>query len=541
MMMDPESLDPARPAIESGGPPARIADAEGTMDQAPLVYALVHALDRAITGEMVFRTKAGTAHAVTFFEGAPVRVEPGAMGDLVGEDLVAMDHLREEALLLGLAEAQKSRRRLGELLVRAGAVDPRALTETLTLQTSRRLADLANLPPDTSFSLYFSARAEPEPFAPWAPLDTLIAAIRAWTDRSRLHGTLRWLAGKNLHLSPDANMDGVMLTSREQAAVALMKAGAPSLKALYAEVGKGLSSLLYMLAVTRQFSFSSEKGAPMGRRKASDLVRDAVQVAVPIAPVIAPLPEQAPEPGAEAPEKLSVPPPPPDIGEPSVSAAAPRVAAIAPAPARRRVSVRLDPEEDVPKMVPVRVPAEVKPAPAPKPRTLPTPLPFAAVLPSPPAAPPQAVSKSTPPAARVGYSPGRVVLDQHEQTFYAAEMSEEFRRAEQASRRRDYETADRILRERCTDVDMAEPDYLALSAWVKANLTGDLNTPLNDLTFLLMSHQQCESALYYRGLLLAQTGKDKAALRDLVILVKKNPNHAGALAEIKAIRDAQKK
>ena len=51
---------------------------------------------------------------------------------------------------------------------------------------------------------------------------------------------------------------------------------------------------------------------------------DAVQIAVPISPVIAPAPEQAPEPGAEAPEKLSVPPP-PDIGEPSVSAPAPRV------------------------------------------------------------------------------------------------------------------------------------------------------------------------------------------------------------------------
>src|SRR5208282_4954357 len=104
----------------------------------------------------------------------------------------------------------------------------------LTLQTVRRLAQLANLPPESTFSLYFSARAEPEPFAPWAPLDTLLAAIRAWTDRSRLHGTLRWLAGKRLELSPDANLADVLLTSREQDAVALMQRDPPSLKALYA-------------------------------------------------------------------------------------------------------------------------------------------------------------------------------------------------------------------------------------------------------------------------------------------------------------------
>jgi hypothetical protein len=56
-----------------------------------------------------------------------------------------------------------------------------------------------------------------------------------------------------------------------------------------------------------------------------------------------------------------------------------------------------------------------------------------------------------------------------------------------------------------------------------------------------MAHNQCESGLYYRGLLLKRSGKEKAALRDFVILAKKNPTHVGALSEIKLLRDLVKK
>jgi len=565
--------------------PRRMADAEGTMQEAPLVYALVHALDRAITGEIVFRAPTGENHTVTFFEGAPVRVEPGREDDRIGDDLVALDHLREEALTLALVTARSSRRRMGEILVQAQAVEPKALVATLTMQTVRRLASLANLPDESTFGLYFSARAEPEPFAPWAPLDTLLATIRAWTDRSRLHGTLRWLAGKKLTLAKDSTIDGLLLTSREEAAVAMMRRDAPSLKTLYAEVGKGLSSLLYMLAVTRQFTFTSEKGGPMGRRASSDLVRDLVQVAVPIAPVIAPLPDPA---GEEAPDKLSVPPPAqpvaPQVAIPQAPAA-PSAAGPRPTPSpwgglpaggatpRRRISVRLDPEDDsgpvaparvvqpptlptpvaafAPTPVPAQPPAAPPPAPLPvyaaSPAAMPPPAPLPVSAARPPAPPPIVSpapaplrpSFSPPKFVDQGRPPGRIV--EAAPTIFSAQMSSEFRLADEASRRFDYDSADRILRENCTDQDMAEPDYQALSAWVKANLTGDDTVPLNDLTFLLMAHNQCESALYYRGLLLKRSGKEKAALRDFVILAKKNPTHVGALSEIKLLRDLVKK
>ncbi len=464
--------------IPDSNEPRRVPDAEGSMEHTPLVYALVHALDRTLTGKMVFRAPSGEANTITFFEGAPVRVEPGQEGDRIGEELVAMDHLREEDLALALAAASSSRRRLGELLVQAEAVDPETLTRALALQTAKRLALLANLPPESTFALYFSARAEPEPHAPWAPLDLLLATVRAWEDRTRLHGTLKWLANKRLRLDIEANLEGLMLTSREQAAVALMRKDAPSLKTLYATVGKGLSSLLYMLAVTRQFTFSVAKGSPMGRPKESSLIRDVVQVAVPIAPVIAPMP------GADD-----------DTDE--IPAASPEEASISPVAA----------PPPVPAPPPVAAPAPVRAPPRPS------------------FSPPKLAAEANAAAGTDGE---------------ASRLSFEFHLAEEAAKRSDFASADEILRERCTDEDAGEPDFQALAAWVKANLSGDPKTPLNDLTFLLMSHHACESALYYRGLLLLRTGKEKAALRDFVVLAKKNPAHVGALAEIKLLRESLK-
>ncbi len=440
------------------------------MEQAPLVYALVHALDRAITGEMVFRTPQATTHTVTFFQGAPVRVEPGLEGDRIGDDLIAMEHITDAALANALQRAKSSRRRLGELLVVVSAVEPPALTEALKLQTARRLALIANLPPESRFALHFSARVDPEPHAPWAPIDMLLATVRAWTDRTRMHGTLRWLQDRKLSLSPDAALESVMLTSRERAAVDLMKRDAPSLATLYETVGNGLSSLLYTLAVTRQFTFSAEHGAPMGRRQDTSADPSAPQVAAPIGPlsdIEALPPSQAP----------------------TAEVAAARVA---------------DPLKE-PKSAPSgsRASSDTRSAVRPVARR-----PFTAA-----------------PRPR---APG----------VHSPTMSAEFGRAAAAARAGVYETAERILLQRCTEEDAAEPDFQAFAAWVRANKNpGELAAALSDLTFLLMSHTACESALYYRGLLLKRSGKAKAALRDFVVLTKANPSHTEALAELKALRE----
>jgi hypothetical protein len=225
----------------------------------------------------------------------------------------------------------------------------------------------------------------------------------------------------------------------------------------------------------------------MGRPKESSLIRDVVQVAVPIAPVISPMPETGD-----------------DTDEiPAVANASPPVEIPSP--------LRTEPLASAPPApLPVSPPAKVRAPPRP--------------------------SFSPPKLVETGAPPTPIAVTPHA----APGPSLDFRLADEAAKRHDYATADEILRERCTDEDASEPDFQALAAWVKANLTGDLKTPLNDLTFLLMAHHSCESALYYRGLLLKRTGKEKAALRDFVVLAKKNPSHVGALVEIKLLREGGK-
>jgi len=121
-------------------------------------------------------------------------------------------------------------------------------------------------------------------------------------------------------------------------------------------------------------------------------------------------------------------------------------------------------------------------------------------------------------------------------------LSSEFRLAEQAVHVCDWETAERILQERCSDEDMAEPRYQALQVWVRANLHHpDVAISINDLTVILMGQPECEDALYYRGLLNKRIDREKAALRDFVTVAKLNAGHMGALTEIKLLRDAGKR
>lgn len=121
-------------------------------------------------------------------------------------------------------------------------------------------------------------------------------------------------------------------------------------------------------------------------------------------------------------------------------------------------------------------------------------------------------------------------------------LSSEFRLAEQAVHVCDWETAERILQERCSDEDMAEPLYQALQVWVRANLHHpDVAISINDLTVILMGQPECEDALYYRGLLNKRIDREKAALRDFVTVAKLNAGHMGALTEIKLLRDAGKR
>jgi Flp pilus assembly protein TadD len=103
--------------------------------------------------------------------------------------------------------------------------------------------------------------------------------------------------------------------------------------------------------------------------------------------------------------------------------------------------------------------------------------------------------------------------------------------------RGDFAGADQILRERLPAAQR-DGEIQAVAAWIQANVDGRGEAAAAKLTAILEATPNAEHALYYRGLVHNLAGDTRAALRDFVAVARLNPRHAGALMEIKRLREA---
>jgi hypothetical protein len=505
---------------------SRSPDAQGTLGATPLVYVLVHVLDRRFSGTLtVHREDQGPALLV-LDDGAVVRVdgyEP-APGTRLGDEAILSGACSEAQLASALARAERERTRLGLELVSQAGVTPEMIKCLLCIQAAKRVAELVNLPPDTRYALHLGERAR-EPYEPWAPLDVILAAVRTWADRPRIHGTMRFIGNRSLALHPDADLAGLATLPAETAALDAMRAGPVTLEALYRSSSGGLSSLIYVLAVTRQFAFSQDKGPPMGRpfAVAQQATRPA-QPQAPSAPALGtkPSPAEADALPLATPYELEQSSPHAvvvtvlerpitesfAIADTSPGAFVKRTTAPYPIePGSRSANVpHLSPPAGP--AIPPITPPQASAAPPPEARRRTTP-------PSPPA--------STAPPAPVG--PGQ----------------EDYEIAQLALAKRDYKTAESHAG-RAMNAAPKNPDFAALFAWVCAHGGDESCIPegVRALTRVVEEHPKCESALYLRGMLLKRAGKEKAALRDFVMVLYQNPTHPQALVEVRELRKGKK-
>ena len=121
------------------------------------------------------------------------------------------------------------------------------------------------------------------------------------------------------------------------------------------------------------------------------------------------------------------------------------------------------------------------------------------------------------------------------------EATAAFDAAEAALARHDLKAAENHAI-RATHLAPKRPEFAALFAWVCAHSGEEDALPegVRTLTRILEEHPKCEPALYYRGMLLKRAGKDKAALRDFVMILDENPTHAHALGEVRELRKKKK-
>jgi len=239
-----------------------------------------------------------------------------------------------------------------------------------------------------------------------------------------------------------------------------------------------VSSLMYALAVTRQFAFKGQKGAPMGGRGA----------AIPIS--IAP-----PAPSETTPVTLPPPARTPNIDDDEFADDPGRDSALPPEPP----SVSTD-------------------------------------------ALARGARRTWQPPANVSERPAPMSVDRTASEVTNAERALEamthFRLAESALQRNDLAQAERLAARAMTS-DPDQVDYAALHVWIRATAAGDDDSAIEGiqtLTRLLARDADNERVLLHRGRLLKRVGRLREALRDLERLSSLNPRNKEAASELRALK-----
>ena len=260
---------PLAPSFATLEPPT----AKGILETTPLPHVLVYMLDHQLSGTVVLYPPGQAENAIVFLNGIPATVKLGLPGYFLGEYLTESGALRPDQLNDAVRAAKQDGSLMGEFLVRRGAVSRGVLQDALERQLIQRVAFLANLPPRTEYS-YFADR---NLLGEWGSdglvkigaLNAVLAAVRIWKDRARVAATLARLGNHQLVMHERVDLAALHLTPSESAVLDALITRQPTYAVLNSlQIGDSevAASLVYSLAVTRQFAFPGQVKAPMAPR-----------------------------------------------------------------------------------------------------------------------------------------------------------------------------------------------------------------------------------------------------------------------------------
>ena len=234
------------------------------------MHVLVYMLDHVQTGTVVLREPDGGHHLVYFQDGAPSKVRVGKPLALLGEQLVANGAATSETIAMAIESSRRMDTLLGEFLVDSGLLSHEVLAQELATQVGSKIAALVNLPPETDYAFYgvvnlLDSWAGGE-LSPCHPLNAILASVRAWHDRARIRATLGRISKQPLAFHPETDLSVLLLTREEQSVLDAIAATRSTITTLYQQRltdEEVVSTLVYTLAVTRCFGFTTAKGPPM--------------------------------------------------------------------------------------------------------------------------------------------------------------------------------------------------------------------------------------------------------------------------------------
>ena len=510
--------DPA-PSARSPSP-----SATGELGTTPLPHMLVYMLDHVLTGTLTLREPDGTSHDVYFVRGGPARVRTGRMIAPLGSILVAAGLLGDADSGQAIEAAKAANVRLGEHLVNRELVARVDLLRALEVQVTRKLEGLVNLPSATTFAFF----KDTDLFENWPaeplevdPLGTVLAAARAWSDRTRVRRTLDRASNLVLAVHPESTLDLVELTAAERAALidlARQPGTVSDLVRRSVAPAEVVETLVFVGLVTRQFLIPGQAKGPMGVRPANgrsgkpppfpDRISHILlgSEAPPAARAQSPLPgpvsppfRPPARPPSPPPSSRSLVSPPPSIRESPV----PRGPDSAPVSARPGGAKKISWSDLLAPRRPSKPAVSVSPAPSPPPLSAP------------------AKPKSSTPAAPADEP--------------TTEVMSLLRRAEQALAHKDITGALRIAK-RALERDPATGLIAAFVAWVRV-LAGELKPPagIQELDAVLAREPGCMSARVYKAKLLKRENKVHEAMAEFEAVLAAQPDNKDAQNELKLI------
>lgn len=505
-------------------PPDLVPSAHGTLGVTPLAHILVYMLDNRATGSISFHEPDGWEHIISIYEGSPSMVKTERPVALLGNQLVSKGAAARDAMLRAVEDARQAGLLLGEHLVRAGLVSITDLADALGTQVVRKVAGLANLPEGTRYAFYpgrnfLDGWAGGEQF-PADPLTVILESVRDWMDRVRILGTLSRIGAQPLVLHPEADLSALQLTAEEQVVLDVIRAEGPLLAHLFDQQVADIEvvrSLVYMLAITRQFEFSRDRGGPMRGgapapppRHLKKRQTGALQVTLPDPRVAEHIGEEGEGPGAI----------------PVAVTPLPRTRDTEPAPAAGRPFETDDEEEQTndgsdasvnAAALAVAAQAEAQ-AWADEVAAAPDHLP------------------SDPPGVDVEIDEGAFEDGEPPPDLLMQAMAD-FRFAQDALQRGDLAEA-LDFAQRAVEGDPDNGEHIALLAWIRAK-DGDadrLEESVVMLDQILETEPELLRARLYRARLHKRANRHRQALTDFEAVLQVNPRHREAAAEVKVLR-----
>ena len=536
--------------------PAPIAS--GTLAATPFGHLLVYALDRHLTGTMVFEEPEHRKHAIYFKGGAPAAARGAVVVAPLGELAIERGVLSAERLEPALQAAREAGKRLGEQLVEWNVLDAAALEGLLREQVARRVSALSALPPSTAYGYYeginFLERAG-GPTQPSAPLALILRVMRALPDAGKGAEMLGRLGVSVLRFHADAPLAHFDFAPGERAVVDVLRAKPQPLaelrsRGLLAE--PALDRLLYTLVVLRHLD-TGTGALPIGseRRSLSPTASppSAPSASSPAPVTSAPLPSPAPMAPAPAPSVSASPLPtaPAAPAAPVAQAASPSPASPADDAFRREADERAAAENQSYYEV-LGVPAD---APAPAIATAYFQLAkrwhpdrlaaehadlrdqamriFARIG--------EAYQTLSDGERRRAYDASlgedKTSADEQEQVQRLLRASTNFQKAQVLLRRNNLAGAEEAARLALADAP-EEADHIALVAWLATTKQNpDLNRELAELDRAARLEPANLRVRWFRGQILKRLGKERLALEDFRLIVEKDPRHVDAQRELR--------